>query len=120
MIVEQGAWTQWDVPQAIGAVLKDGNYDPVVFQDFTSNLLKMATQSSSHSCPMDMSETVVMSLKTWEDCALEESLLKSCKVALKDGLRMFLLATCTVGPDVVCAAWEKFGQWPRYRVVLLT
>ena len=64
-----------------------------MFQDFTSNLVKMTTQSSSHSCPMDMSEPVVMSLNTWADCALEESLLESCKVALKAGLMMFLLGT---------------------------
>ena len=37
--------------------------------------------------------SVVMSLKTWSDCALEDSLLESCKVELKAGLMMFLLAT---------------------------
>ena len=42
---------------------------------------------------MDMSEPVVMLLKTWADCALEESLLESCKVALKAGLMMFPLDT---------------------------
>ena len=63
------------------------------FKIFTSNLVKIATQSSSQSSPMDMSEPVVMLLKTWEDCDLEESLLESCKVALKYGLMMFLLAT---------------------------
>ena len=55
--------------------------------------LKMVTQSSSQSFPMDMSEPVVMSLKTWADCATEESFLKSCKVALKAGLMMLTLAT---------------------------
>ena len=63
------------------------------FKIFTSNLVKMATQSSSQSCPMDMSEPVGISLKTWADCALEESFLKSCKVAIKAGLIMFPLAT---------------------------
>ena len=63
------------------------------FKIFTLNLVKMATQSSSQSCPMDMSELVVMSLKTWTDCALEESLLESFKVALNSGLMMFSLAT---------------------------
>ena len=29
-----GAGIQWGIPQAIGAVLKAGNYDPVVFQAF--------------------------------------------------------------------------------------
>ena len=53
----------------------------------------MAVQLSSQSCPMDMSEPVVMLLKTWADCDLEESLLESCKLALKAGLMMFLLAT---------------------------
>ena len=42
---------------------------------------------------MDMSEPVVMSLKTWADCDLEESLIESCKVALKAGLMMFLFTT---------------------------
>ena len=54
---------------------------------------------------MDMSEPVVVSLKTWADCALEDSLLKSCRLALKAGLMMFPLATYTVGPDVVWATW---------------
>ena len=42
---------------------------------------------------MDISEPVVMSLKTWAYCALEDSLLESCKVVLKAGLMTFLLAT---------------------------
>ena len=63
------------------------------FKIFKSSLVKMATQSSSHNCPMGMSEPVVMSLKTWADYALEESLFESCKVALKSSLMMFLLAT---------------------------
>ena len=50
---------------------------------------------------MDMSEPVVMSLKTWADWAMEDSLLESCRVALKSDLMMCLLATCIVGPDVV-------------------
>ena len=40
----------------------------------TSNFVKMAIQSSSQGCPMEMREPVVMLLKTWEDCALGESL----------------------------------------------
>ena len=63
------------------------------FKVFTSNLAKMATQLSSQSFPMDISEPVVMSLKTWAYCALEDSLLESCKVVLKAGLMTFLLAT---------------------------
>ena len=42
---------------------------------------------------MDMSDPVVMLLKTWADCDLLESLFESCKVALKAGLMMFLLVT---------------------------
>ena len=47
---------------------------------------------------MDMSEPVVMLLKTWADCVLEESLFESCKVALNkvalnSSLMMFSLAT---------------------------
>ena len=53
---------------------------------------------------MEMSEPVVMYLKTWVECALGESLLESCKVALKAGLIMCPLATLTIGLDVV---WEQ-------------
>ena len=42
---------------------------------------------------MDRSEPVAMSLKTWVDWALEDSLIESYRVALKAGLRMFPLAT---------------------------
>ena len=63
------------------------------FKIFMSNLVKMAMQSSSKSCPMEMREPVVMLLKTWEDYALEESLFDSLKVACKSGLMIFLLAT---------------------------
>ena len=42
---------------------------------------------------MEMREPVVMSLKTWADYALEESLFDIFKVARKSGLIMFLLAT---------------------------
>ena len=55
--------------------------------------MKMATQSPLQSFLMNMSEPVVMLLKTWADCALEDSLLESCKVALKSGMMMFPLAT---------------------------
>ena len=41
---------------------------------------------------MDMSETFVMSLKTWADWALKDSLFESCRVALKAGLMIFPLA----------------------------
>ena len=63
------------------------------FKMFTSNLVKMAMQSSSQSCPMDMRESVVMSLKTGVDCALEESLFGIFKVARKSGLMVLPLAT---------------------------
>ena len=53
----------------------------------------MVTQSSSQICPMDNSEPVVMSLKTLEECALEESFFESCKVTLKASLMIFPLAT---------------------------
>ena len=42
---------------------------------------------------MDMSELVVMQLKTWADWDLEDILLDSCRVALKAGLMMCPLAT---------------------------
>ena len=42
---------------------------------------------------MDMSEPVVMSLKTCADCALGDSCFESCRVALKAGLIMCPLAT---------------------------
>ena len=64
---------------------------------------------------MDISDPVVMPLKTWGDCALEDSLFESCKLALKAGLMMFPLATCTVGPDVVWATWEQCGKAMGWR-----
>ena len=63
------------------------------FNIFMSNLVKMAMQSSSQSCPMAMREPVVMSLKTWADCVLEESFFDSFKVARRSGLMVFPLAT---------------------------
>ena len=55
------------------------------FKIFTSNLVKMATQPSLKSCPMEMREPVVMLLKRWADCALVESLFGSLRVARKSG-----------------------------------
>ena len=52
----------------------------------------------------------MMSLKTWADWYLEDSLLESCMVALKAGLMMFMFATWTVGPDVVWVTWEQCGK----------
>ena len=63
------------------------------FNIFTSNFVKMAMQSSSQSCPVDMKELVVNSLKTWANFALEESLFDIFKVASKLGLVTFPLAT---------------------------
>ena len=42
---------------------------------------------------MEMSEPVVMYLKTWADYALVNSLLESCRVAMEADLIMCLLAT---------------------------
>ena len=64
---------------------------------------------------MDMSKPVVISLKTWADWYLEDSLLESCRVALKAVFMVFLLATLTVGPDVVWATWEQFGKALEWR-----
>ena len=63
------------------------------FKIFASNLVKMAMQSSSQSCPMEMRNPVVMLLKTWVDCALEESLFGSFKVDRKSGLMISSLDT---------------------------
>ena len=63
------------------------------FNIFTSNLVKMAMQLSSKSYPMEMRYPVVMSLKTWGDCTLKESLFDIFKVALKLGLMIFPLDT---------------------------
>ena len=63
------------------------------FKKITSNLVKMVMQSSSQSCPMEIREPVVMSLKTWGDCALGESLLDIFKLARKSGLMTLPLAT---------------------------
>ena len=82
----------------------------VYFKMFTSNLLKMVMQLSSKNYPTEMMEPVVMSLKTWADCALVEILFDSFKVACKSGLMIFLSATQTVGKDVVCVMWEQCGK----------
>ena len=42
---------------------------------------------------MEMREPVVMSLKTWADCALEESLFHIFKVARKLGVTILPLDT---------------------------
>ena len=63
------------------------------FKIITSNLVKMAMQLSLQNCPMDTREPVVMLLKTWADCAMEESLLGIFKVDHKSGLMIFPLAT---------------------------
>ena len=63
------------------------------FKIFTSNLVNMAMQLSSQICPMEMRDTVVMSTKTWADCALKESLFEMFKVDCKSVLMMLLLAT---------------------------
>ena len=71
-----------------------------------SKLAKMAMQSSSQICPMEMRESLVRSLKTQEDCALGESLVEIFKVARRFGLMTLPLATWTVGPYMVCTMWE--------------
>ena len=67
---------------------------------------------------MDIREPVVMSLKTWADCALEESLFESCKVARKAGLM-----NCWTGHgacDVESLHWDGgSGKWLQYWVVIL-
>ena len=63
------------------------------FKIFTSNLVKTAMQFSLQSCPMEMRKPVVVPLKTWADCALEESLFVSFKVDRTSGLMIFPLAT---------------------------
>ena len=82
------------------------------FKIFTSNLLKMVMQSSSKNYPTEMMEPVVMSLKTWADFALEESLFDIFKVAHKSGLMILPLATWTVGLNVVCVMWDQCGNAP--------
>ena len=64
---------------------------------------------------MEMREPVVMLLKRWADCALEETFFDSFKVAHKAGLMMFLLATRIVGLEVVCAMWEQCGKAMGWR-----
>ena len=82
------------------------------FNIFTSNLVKMATQSSLQSCLVDMSKPVVMLLKTWADCALEDSLLESCRVALKYGLFYIGDLNCWAvrGVGNVGAVWQGIGM----------
>ena len=83
------------------------------FKISTSNLVKMAMQSSPKSCPMEMREPVVISLKTWADCALGESLFEIFKVDRKLGLMTLPLSTWTVGSDVVSMIWEQCSRASR-------
>ena len=50
---------------------------------------------------------MVRSSKTWEDCALVESLVDIFKVARRFGLMTLPFASWTVGPDVVYTMWEQ-------------
>ena len=59
-LLSGGAGLQWDVPHAIFWSRKPVLMTWLCFNIFTSDLVKMATQPSSQSCPMDMSESVVM------------------------------------------------------------
>ena len=70
----------------------------------------MVMQLSLQSCPMEMGEPVVRSLKKWEDCALGGSLVEIFKVACIFGLMKFPLATWNVGTDMVCTMWEQCGR----------
>ena len=70
----------------------------------------MEIQSSSKSCPMEMRDPVVRSLKTWADCALGESLVDMFKVDCRFVLMALPFATCTVGPDLVCKMWAHCGR----------
>ena len=90
--------------------LKPVNMTWLCFNIFKSNMVKMAMQSSSQSGPMDMREPVVMSLKTWANCALEESLFDIFKVARKSVLMILSLTTLNVGPGVVGVIWEQCGK----------
>ena len=75
-----------------------------------SNLVNMVMQSVLQSCLMEMRDPVSRLLKTWEDCALGESLIDIFKVACKSGLMTLPLAPWTVGPDVMCTMWEQCGR----------
>ena len=90
--------------------LKPGMMTWLWFKKVTSNLVNMVIQSSLQSFPMEIRKPAVMSLKTWVDCALGESLLDIFKVARKSGLTPLPLAIWTVGPDVVRTMWEQCGR----------
>ena len=63
------------------------------FKILTLNLVKMAMQSSLQICTMEIREPVVMSLKTWADCALGEIMFDIFKVDLKSGFMTLPFAT---------------------------
>ena len=64
-----------------------------MFKNIYVKLGEGGTQSSSQSCTMEMKEPVVMSLKTWVNCDLGESLFDIFKVACKSVFMTFPLAT---------------------------
>ena len=80
------------------------------FYFLQSNLVKIAMQLSSQSCPLDIREPVVRSFKTMEDCALGESLVDIFNVDSIFGLLMLPFATCTLVPYVVCTMWEQCSR----------
>ena len=81
------------------------------FHISTSNLVKMVTQLSSQIFPVEMREPLVMSLKTWVNCALEEIFFGSFKVARKSSLMIFPLAAWCSGLDRITLMIVDQGVW---------
>ena len=91
-------------------VTQSSDDDLVFFFLIKSNLVKITMHFSSQIFPMEMREPVVGLLKTWVYCALGESLVDIFKVDRRSRLMMLLLATWTVGPDMVRTMWEQCGK----------
>ena len=60
--------------------------------------MNIATQSSSHICPMEIREPDLRSSKMCLNCASWESLMEKGIVARVEGLILAPFATCTEGP----------------------
>ena len=72
------------------------------FKILTSYLVKMATQLSLHSCPMEMSVPLFKLLKLYAILARVFNLLDSGSIAFLFGVIILPSATATCGPIVSC------------------
>ena len=69
-----------------------------IFTISTGYLVNIATQTSSHSCPMEIRDPDLRSSKMCPTCASWESLVERGIVARVEGSMLAPFATCMEGP----------------------